>query len=344
MRGTCGIIGQLDKSSFQPVVLCSESVLDRCRRSIRRADVEWIGIPDHLPSAIKRIAAAKCDILCHWQIGTDPLNYFLPFAKLAPVQCTGWGTHGTTGISEVDYYVSSRLIETEGAEEHYIERLYRLETLPTYQPFIPPPGPADRSDFGFPERGNLYCCPQRLPKFHPDFDPILRAILEADPRGYLILLEGSSVHAAAQLRKRFERTLGATVRRLIFLPAQEPAAYCRMLSLVDVVLDPPHYSSGWTGYDAFSLALPVVTLPGQFSVERLAMALHRKMGIAELVADSPEDYVTRAIRLGTDRDCRHAVRSHIAERNDVLFDDVEVVREHERFFEQALERARESCP
>jgi predicted O-linked N-acetylglucosamine transferase (SPINDLY family) len=123
LRGTSAIIEHLDRSSFQPVVLCSQTVLDRCRRSIRRADVQWIGFPDHLPRAVERIAAAQCDILYHWQIGTDPLNYLLPFARLAPVQCTGWGTHGTSGISAVDYYLSSELIEAEGAEEHYTEML-----------------------------------------------------------------------------------------------------------------------------------------------------------------------------------------------------------------------------
>ncbi len=108
------------------------------------------------------------------------------------------------------------------------------------------------------------------------------------------------------------------------------------------MLDPPHYSSSLTGYDAFALALPVVTLPGTFNVERYALALYRKMGIAELVADSPEDYVKRAVRLGTDRDYRHSVRSRIAERSEALFEDMQAVREHERFFEHALQRAKQS--
>ena len=30
------------------------------------------------------------------------MNYFLPFARLAPVQCTGWGSTITSGVPAVD--------------------------------------------------------------------------------------------------------------------------------------------------------------------------------------------------------------------------------------------------
>jgi predicted O-linked N-acetylglucosamine transferase (SPINDLY family) len=107
-------------------------------------------------------------------------------------------------------------------------------------------------------------------------------------------------------------------------------------------LDPPHYSSSLTGYDAFSLGLPVVTLPGELMVQRYALALYRKMGLEDLVARSPEAYRALAVRLGTDRDYREAVRARIAERSPVLFDDQGAVREHEEFFEDALGRVRQA--
>jgi predicted O-linked N-acetylglucosamine transferase (SPINDLY family) len=268
------------------------------------------------------------------------LNYFLPFARLAPVQCTGFGTHGTTGVAAVDYFLSSRLIETEGAEEHYTERLRQFETMPTYQRRIPVPGPASRSQFGLPERGHLYYCPQRLSKFQPDFNPILRGILEEDSQGYLILLEGRHKHVAAQLQTRFARTLGPAAQRVLFVSPQAPTDYYRWLSLADVLLDPPQYSSSLTGYDALALGLPVVTLPGELMVQRYALGLYRKMGLEDLAVRSPEEYVALAVRLATDRDYRDAVRAWIVQHSDALFDDREAVREHEAFFEEALSRAR----
>ena len=41
--------------------------------------------------------------------GTDIMNYFLPFLPLAPVQTIGSGMHGTTGIANIDYGISSQL-------------------------------------------------------------------------------------------------------------------------------------------------------------------------------------------------------------------------------------------
>jgi predicted O-linked N-acetylglucosamine transferase (SPINDLY family) len=270
------------------------------------------------------------------------LNYFLTFARLAPVQCTGFGTHGTTGIAAVDYFLSSRLIEPEEAEKHYTETLCQFQTIPTYQRRIPLPPPACRGAFNLPERGHLYFCPQRLSKFHPEFDAILRNILQNDAKGYLILLEGRHKHVAAQLHARFRKTLGPAASRVIFMPPQAPGDYYRLLSLADVLLDPPHYSSSLTGYDAFSLGLPMVTLPGDLMVQRYALGLYRKMGLEDLAAWSAEAYVAMAVRLAVDRDYREAVCRRIAERSEVLFEDSGAVREHEEFFEGALSRVRAS--
>jgi len=340
VRCTSGIIERLDASRFQPIVLCSESVLERCRQSIRRADVEWVGFSGQFPRAVEQIAAARCDVLYHWQIGTDPLDYFLPFVRLAPIQCTGWGTHATTGIAAVDYYLSSRLIEAEEADAHYTETLYRFETFPTYQTRIPPPPPTRRSDFDLPEQGHLYLCPPRLPKFHPDLDPLLRGVLEADPKGYLILLEGLHPYGCYLLRRRFQTTLAGVFDRVIFLPAQTPENFYRLLSITDVLLDTLHYSVGLMGHDAFSLGIPVVTLPGQFNVGRYTLGYYRRMGLEELITNSPEEYIALAVRLGTEPDYREVIHQTIAERSEVLFEDQAAVSGHEAFFEDALAQAR----
>ena len=63
-------------------------------------------------------------------MGTDALNYFLPFLDLAPLQCTGLGKPQTSGIPNLDYFVSSSLVEPESAQENYSEKLYLMPGLP----------------------------------------------------------------------------------------------------------------------------------------------------------------------------------------------------------------------
>jgi hypothetical protein len=90
LRSMAGIIERLDPARFEPLVLCSERALETCRAGIQRADVECVSFPNRFPQAVERVAAAQCDVLFHWQIGTDPINYLLPFARALGAGCHCW--------------------------------------------------------------------------------------------------------------------------------------------------------------------------------------------------------------------------------------------------------------
>lgn len=45
---------------------------------------------------------------------------------------------------------------------------------------------------------NLYHCIQHSKKFHPDFDPVLRGVLQSDPAAKIVLTAGSKVCLSAQ--------------------------------------------------------------------------------------------------------------------------------------------------
>ncbi len=331
------LVSGLNRDRFEPVIVCPEQDLELCRREIASHDVGWAPYPHDFEQSVAAITSARCDILYHHQIGTAVTNYFLPFARCAPVQCTGWGTHGTSGISAVDHYLSSNLIEIEGAEDHYTEQLFRFhDALPTCQCRVAPPKPASREDFGLPGRSGIYFCPQRIEKLHPEFDSLLRGILESDAEGTIIMLKGSHPQAFGQLIKRFQRTLGhRLLKRMVFAPSLSVNQYLRVLSLADVVLDTPNYSTSLTGLDAISLGVPIITLPGTRKLERYASALYRMIGFEDLIVSSQEDYIRTAVRLGTDSAYRHHMHVTIQSRSDMLFENRKSIEEHERFFEFA---------
>src|SRR5580658_3393951 len=92
----------------------------------------------------------------------------------------------------------------------------------------------------------------------------------------------------------------------------------------------------WPTRSATRAGAPVVTLPTTLQRGRHTQAMYQKMGIRDCIANSTQDYVDIAIRLGTDRDYARTVRERILARSDVLFEDVRVVQEFERFFTGAL--------
>ena len=95
--------------------------------------VEVRALVEPLPKKIEQLREAACDVLCYFEIGTDATNYFLPQLRLARIQCTTWGVQVTSGIETIDYYLSSRLVESDHASTHYSESLLLAETLLTYQ-------------------------------------------------------------------------------------------------------------------------------------------------------------------------------------------------------------------
>jgi len=80
----------------------------------------------------------------------------------------------------------------------------------------------------------------------------------------------------------------------------------------------------------------MVTMPNEMMPALVAYGFYQKMRFEELVASSPEEYVRKAAQVATDRDCRRFMTERIAGASDVLFNDIEIVREHEQFFAEAL--------
>jgi predicted O-linked N-acetylglucosamine transferase (SPINDLY family) len=118
-----------------------------------------------------------------------------------------------------------------------------------------------------------------------------------------------------------------------FLPRQSGADFASLIDACDVMLDTPHFNGMNTSLEAFALGVPVVTSPTELQRGRHTTGMYRKMGFMECVAQTGEDYVRLALRLGRDTDYRRHVRGEIRQRSEALFEDRRAVEQFERFFE-----------
>jgi predicted O-linked N-acetylglucosamine transferase (SPINDLY family) len=124
-----------------------------------------------LAEARESVAALELDTLVYLDIGMEPLGYFMAFARLAPVQCVLTGHPVTTGIKNIDYFISGESVEPPDADDHYSERLIKLPQGAFYfqRPHLPV-ACMTREQIGLPGSGALYVCmPHDITEIAPGF-------------------------------------------------------------------------------------------------------------------------------------------------------------------------------
>ena len=329
-----GVIERLDPKRFD-IVLIYHYEDDPLLHLVRDEHLRRLVYVDDFEQTVEILRMSGLDILYYWKAAEDLWSTFLPMCRPAPVQCTSWGTHGTSGLSSIDYYLSWDAAEIPEAQDHYTEKLIRLKTPPNFEIDDPSNITASREELGLPTKGTLYFCPHRLSKYHPDFDFYLRDILQQNRTGHMILLFGRENSQSLKIKDRIRHMIGDVLfRRMIFLPTLEPQRYYKYLSVTDIVLDSPFYAGELTSYDALSRGIPVVTQSGELLVQRYTAARYREMKIDKApIASNREEYVAWAVRLGTCPEERTELSEQIACRSSRLRGDIKIVNEYERFFE-----------
>jgi len=332
---TRGLITRLSRSDFHVTVFSIGHYDDPIGRQIAASADRYVVVPRDLEAARQTVLANPVDVLVFTDVGMDQTSYTLAFSRLAPVQCTTWGHPETTGLPTIDYLVSSALMEIPEADSHYSEKLVRLPSLTFY--FHRADAPAEqisREQLGLDPAATLYACPQTVYKLHPDFDAALAGVLRADPRAQIVLIRWKYRFADELLRRRFARAMPDVADRIVFILRLSGAEFMSFLSLVDVMLDPFPYGGGNTTLEAFSLGVPVVTLPTGFLRGRITQAFCRRLGIDSCIAKDVPEYIEIATRLGSDKALRDETRGRILANQNRLFEDDSAVRDWEQFFRQ----------
>jgi protein O-GlcNAc transferase len=340
-RTSRGVMARLSRECFEVVAIhIPLQAEDATARWIRAHSDACVTLDTNLSTARGQIAALKLDVLFYQDIGMEPRSYFLAFARLAPVQCVSFGHPDTTGIPNIDYFISNDVYELPGAQAHYSERLFLLRNLPTlayyYRPAVEYRADA-RAYFGLSEQEHLYLCPQTLFKLHPDFDALLSSILRRDPQGRILLIRNVMNVWAQQLTQRFARVMPELLGRITFLDAMPHDRFLTLLATADVVLDTLHFNGMNSSLEAFAAGTPVVTLPTNLQCGRHTAAMYLGMGMQNCIAKTPEEYVSLAVRLGTDPGYRAEFSARIHANSHVLFENDRVVAEFERFFSEAVQ-------
>lgn len=340
-----GWLTGLDRSRFEIFGYYTAARRDAATEEAVALCDRFVHGPQPLDTWRAKIIADAPHVLIYPEVGMDPTVPRLAAQRLARVQCVSWGHPDTTGFPTLDHYLSSELMEPEGAQEHYSENLVRLPGLGVaWTPQISVPDRAPRAALGCRETATVYWCGQSLPKNLPAYDQVWPRIAKrvGDCQFVFIGLPQAST-ADSAFRARLERAFAAegldAARHCVVLPRLSGPEFLAAMGAADVYLD----SLGWSGCNSTleSLVhdLPVVTTPGAFMRGRHSTAILTLMGVEDTIAPDVAAYVDIAARLALEPDWRASISARMGRAKAKVVQDQSAVRGLEAFLEQAVRGA-----
>jgi predicted O-linked N-acetylglucosamine transferase (SPINDLY family) len=327
------LIDGLPKARFDVFIFSFSEVNDAYSQDFQAGKQKYVPLTKNIDEARRQIAGAELDILYFTDIGMEPLTYFLGFSRLAPIQCVTWGHPVTTGLPNIDYFISSVLTEPENAADAYSEKLLNFEA---FTACVSKPDEFNEVvKIGDVNKQNIVC-PQSLFKFHPDFDGIIGGILRALPNANIQIIDGSYKFWGALIKERMLKSLSDVSDRIEIIPRLSIDGIAELMGAADVILDTPHFSGGMTTYQALATGTPVVTLPGEFMRGRLSLGIYKQMGMLECVAKDTEHYIEITKRLCSEFLYSKMIRQKIKEGHGKIFDNRTPINHHAKFFEKIM--------
>lgn len=243
-------------------------------------------------------------------------NRLLVFArKPAPVQATWLGYCNTSGLNNMDYLLADAGVIPPDTTQRFSEQVLRLPgsylcyVAPEYAPAVlPPPSIASgHVTFG---------CFNNLSKVTEAMLALWAEILRRVPDARLILKARQLADPVVQQRYRDWFNAHGIAQERVILDSRylDHAGLLGYYGELDIALDTHPYSGVTTTCEALWMGVPVVTLAGEKFISRNSAALLANVGLEELIASSPQQYVDIAVALASDGKRLELLRSVQRER------------------------------
>ncbi len=308
------ILRGLDRQQFSVICYSNSSHVDDATHQLRALTDEWcecVAMKDDELAA--RIQQDRIDILVDLSGHTfgNRLPVFL--RKPAPVQVTYLGYGDTTGLPTIDYWITDWILHPADTRHLASERIWRLPRCwLIYQPPANAPDVAERDNSG----PITFVTCNALQKIGPEAIALWARVLEALPDSRLLIkARGMGGPAEKAIVSNTLAAAGVPPERVTLLgQVQSRAEHLALYGQVDIALDSTPYSGGTTTSEALWMGVPVITLPGERMVSRMSASMLHSVGLNELIARDPDDFVRIAKELAQDAPRRTRLRHELRPR------------------------------
>jgi predicted O-linked N-acetylglucosamine transferase (SPINDLY family) len=311
----------------------------------------------------QQIADQQFDIIVYPEIGMCMQTRMIAFSRLAPVQITTWGHSDTSGLPNMDYFVSSKHFNAEEDQAHYSEKLVLFESLGThyydlfshFKEELQLETKGGKEELQLETKGGkggkglrdiiieqtgissptLYGCVQIFIKTHPSFVGMLHDILKADETGVIVMLSTHEGDADDVIFKKYLSDRIQCMERVHFIYQAPFLEYVENIKECDIFLDYYPFGGFNSIIETFLLGKVCITRPGKRISGKFTQGLYRKMGITEFICDSETEYVAKAVHYGKHPDERRKYEALIRDNVHKVIQEQESVDEWKAFLKRA---------
>jgi len=262
--------------------------------------------------------------------------------KPAPVQMTFAGYPAATGLKTIDYRITDGFLDPSTSEPETFEKAVRLPSFWCYDESAmtfameatPLPGALPAASAGYVTFG----CLNNFCKINDQVLQLWARVLAAVPNSRLLLLAPGGL-TRRRTANRFAQ-LGIATDRIQFAGYCSRAKYFELYHRIDIGLDTFPYNGHTTSLDALWMGVPMVTLAGNSAAGRAGVSQLSNLGLGDLIATVPDDFVRIAAELAGNASRLSELRGGLREkmRKSCLMDAARFAREIERAYRFAAAR------
>ena len=281
-----------------------------------------------------RVRADAVDVLVILAGRFDNNKPLVASYRAAPIQVS-FHDPASSYLADMDYLITDITMNPPHTPEWFSETLVRLPTFYLHLPIndAPPTLPPPALGRGYITFG----CFNNVAKLNPQVIYLWSQLLQAVPNAKLLLKYKDTFHdpfVHAHYMGLFAQ-YGVVAERVELVTEklsfnEHLARYCT----IDIALDPFPFNGSTTTFESLWMGIPVVTLAGHSMVARWGASMLRRVGLGDLVAASPQEYIAIASRLAADLPRLTAIRSDLRQRvlNSPLCDARRRARQLDKIF------------
>ncbi|WP_261204510.1 FkbM family methyltransferase [Laspinema sp. D2d] len=284
-----------------------------------------VQLPQKLGEQVEKIRGDQLDILL---IGSDISSHTTAIAllachRLARVQCTGAWVTSTTGLRQMDYYITGDLMAGPSFQNYYQEQVVTVEgsglcfkrPQPGEQQRIQP----TRHRWGTSEETVIFISGASTNKIGPQIRETWAKILAAVPNSILVLYPfggmGAKFYRTSPYDNHTQMVLqryGIDPKRFVVIEQLNSLEELKdSLQQADLYLDAYPDTGDLSLIDPLEVGLPVVVREGEAPQTRRSSALLRELQLEQWIALSESAYIELAVSLGTNPQQRQQYREQL---------------------------------